>query len=563
MKQIFNLAILLLLISLYSCTEYSFPQVLAAVDSLTYTLPDSAITMLKHLETQMAREPEAVQMYCHLLRIKADDKAYRPLTSDSVILHVVQYYEKTKDKEHLMEAYFYAGRLLRELGDAPQALSYYQKAIEASKGSTDYKLISLIYSQIGALLSYQGLLDESLESFRGAYSYTVMAKDSTGMGFALRDMARAYQDKNNISYSLYYYRKAYALVHTLHHRFLMEVIQNQLASLYIQQKKYDLAKKALQPSLDRIDEHDKSAVYSIASKLYYNVGQVDSAIYYYKEILKCGNVYAKQVAYRGLAKIAMENQKPHEALANVDQYLLYTDSIQKITDTEAVRKTQAFYNYQLREKDNNRLKAANQKQRVKILVGTAISLLILISFILYRENSKRKALQLRIKLEELDEQQGKLRLTSMQMIGKNQQQAQKLQEQEERLKEMREEMKRTQEEKRLKAESDLLQSNICSFFRNSAPYLRVSTTDEQWLSLQKDIDDICDDFTGRLLALYSFNESELRICRLLKIRLLPTQIATLTSLSKSGVVSARKRMYKKVFKTDGTAEDWDTFIWNF
>ena len=110
-----------------------------------------------------------------------------------------------------MEAYYYAGRVYRDLQDVPQALDYFQRAAQASYGSTDYRLISKIYAQIGTLFSYQDIYDESLEMFKRAYPYSIMAKDSSGMVFALRDIAGSCRENNLISYSLHYYRKAYNL----------------------------------------------------------------------------------------------------------------------------------------------------------------------------------------------------------------------------------------------------------------------------------------------------------------------------------------------------------------
>ncbi len=142
MKQLVNIALFLFLFSLCACKDRPCPRILATVDSLTYVKPDSAITLLKNLKKQMSNEPEATQMYYRLLKIKANDKAYITHTSDSLILPIVKYYEEKNNKDHLMEAYYYAGRVYSDLNDAPQALAYFQKAVDASKGNTDYRVIS-------------------------------------------------------------------------------------------------------------------------------------------------------------------------------------------------------------------------------------------------------------------------------------------------------------------------------------------------------------------------------------------------------------------------------------
>ena len=577
MKRLFKFTLLLFLLSLCACKDRSYPRLLVTADSLTYCKPDSAISLLKQLGAQMNTEPETTQMYYKLLQIKANDKAYITHTSDSAILHIVRYYEKKKDKAHLMEAYYYAGRVYCDLNDAPQALEYFQKAIQASHSNTDYRLISKIYAQIGDLFSYQDIYDEALGAFRKAYPYSVMAKDSSGMVFALRDIAGAYRDNKLIPYSLHYYQKAFNLAQTIHNQFLMDLIQNQMASLYIQQKKYDLARKALHPSLNNIQGHNKSGIYSIASKLYHQTGQIDSATYYYKEILSCGTIYAKQAAQRGLAEIAMQEKRPQEALEHLDCYLLCTDSIEKLHDAEAIRKAQALYNYQLREKENIRLKAENGRQRLWILYSGIALLFLFTAFILYRERSRRKSLQLKIQLEKVETLRKESYQQSQQTLEKNKEQINELAGQIKAFQEknglqvklllaQKEQIEKSnalikaRQEKQKTEEAAFYESEIYIYFRDSLHETHPKITQEQWKTLQTAINNVYTDFTQRLLRLHSFNEFELHICLLLKIHFPTTSIANFTAHTKSAVVSARKRMFEKVFLKAGKPEEWDAFV---
>ena len=140
------LIIILLPLYFLSCDSKSYPHVLQLADSLANTCPDSAIALLEQFKDSASQESKETQMYYQLLTIKARDKAYITHTSDSLILEVLHYYEKKKDKKHLPEAYYYAGRIYRDLGDAPQALDYFFKAIDASSACMNYRLTSRIYS---------------------------------------------------------------------------------------------------------------------------------------------------------------------------------------------------------------------------------------------------------------------------------------------------------------------------------------------------------------------------------------------------------------------------------
>jgi hypothetical protein len=47
---------------------------------------------------------------------------------------------------------------------------------------------------------------------------------------------------------------------------------------------------------------------------------------------------------------------------------------------------------------------------------------------------------------------------------------------------------------------------------------------------------------------------------LIKARIQPKDIATLTAHSKESVASTRSRLYQKVFGRKGSSKDWDDFI---
>ena len=204
-----SLLLICVLLCFCHCGHKPYPQSLMMADSLASACPDSAVSLLKSIAGTMQDEPEATRMYYRLLCIKANDKAYIEHTSDSLILPVLHYYLEKDDERHLPEAYYYAGRVYRDLGDAPQALEYFEKALEALPEEGKYPLKGKIYSQMGMLFLYQGLYNEALDVFKKRHICNVELKDSVGMVYTLRDMADAYRNINKEDSSIYYYREAY------------------------------------------------------------------------------------------------------------------------------------------------------------------------------------------------------------------------------------------------------------------------------------------------------------------------------------------------------------------
>ena len=164
-RHLIYIVLLFCLASVCSChRRYQYPAVLQAADSLCVANPDSAVSLLKSIADDMTQADEHVQMRYRLLTIKANDKAYIPHTSDSLILSLVDYYKYGGDKVYLGEAYYYAGSTYRDLGDAPRALDYYQQALDAMPGDENLKVKSKVYAQMGELFRYQKLYNEYMSS---------------------------------------------------------------------------------------------------------------------------------------------------------------------------------------------------------------------------------------------------------------------------------------------------------------------------------------------------------------------------------------------------------------
>lgn len=571
-----------LLLCFCACGRKPYPQSLIVADSLASVQPDSAIALLNTMKDSMKAESESTQMYYQLLCIKANDKAYIRHTSDSLILSVLHYYIKKDDKRHLPEAYYYAGRVYRDLEDAPQALDYFEKALEVSPKDANYLLKSKIYSQMGTLFLYQKTYDEALKMFKEAQKCDIALKDSIGMIFNLKDIADAYRciDKNDSS--LYYFRKAYDLANIHKDYELMALVQSQIASLYTELGKYDLAQQALQPSLDSLNIPSKSGIFSIASELYNKIGLIDSAIYYYKELLQCGTIYAKQSAHEGLAQIAINRSNPQEALLQLRQYIQCTDSIHKITDTETIRRLNSLYNYQLREKANNQLTAENKQKQNLIIIISLISLFIFVLLFAYLQYARRKNLQLRNQLEKLEQLKDEQYRKSDRFIEENKQKIEELEQKLQEANQANYALKTQLEEqiemtlcvnkqaeielaRRKQANTILLESEIYKYIQKQLSTTKVSKkliSNNDWKELEETINATYKGFTENLRKLCELNDHEYHVCLLIKINKSPMDIAKLTAHSKEAITSTRRRLYEKVFCKKGSPKDWDDFIFS-
>ena len=579
--------ILLFIIQLcfWACDNKPYSHLMSMADSLTNTNPDSAVIYLNKLKDHIETAPRSVQMYYQLLCIKANDRAYIPHSSDSIILPILNYYKQTDDL-HLPETYYYAGRIYRDLGDAPQALDYFNNTLDALPSSSDsYSLKSKVYSQIGTLFLYQDIYDEALKMFQEACHYDLLLEDSVGMSYDLRDMATSYRCLNQIDSAIYYYGKANDLALALHQQRFVSMIQSQMAGLYIQLKKYDLAKQFLQSSLSYQHKADKSGIFSVAAKYYHQLGTKDSAVYYYTQLLDFGTIYAKQAAHWGLAELAIDNNHEQDAIPHLRAYMQCVDSIRKITDREAIRQMRSVYNYKLREKEIAHLKSKNEQ--TKLIIISLLSLCAILASITfaYIQYFKLKQLQLTIRLKKIKRLKDKLYSRSVQFIEENKRKIEELEIMERKFLEvdqinttLKEQLNAQKEliiytNKQIKLDLNRREQSQAVLFKSEI-YLHIQRqlkindrskrmlSDEDWKELEKLVNSTYNGFKENLYDIYNLSLFEYRVCLLIKINIQPIDIGKLTEHSKESISSTRRRLYEKVFHIKGAPKDWDDFIYS-
>ena len=177
-------SIFILLLS--ACGGFDYRPELLSIDKLSSDNPKRAIKQLDSLKAEMQTAPEHDQMYYQLLRIKATDKAYIAHTSADEILKLVDYYESaSSDKPLLPQTYYYAASVFRDLNDAPQALEYFQKALDALPKDADVTLKSNIYNQSAHLFLHQTLFREALKMFKQSYLCDSIINDTSAMVYSL------------------------------------------------------------------------------------------------------------------------------------------------------------------------------------------------------------------------------------------------------------------------------------------------------------------------------------------------------------------------------------------
>ena len=552
-----------------------YPPTMVEAARLSEHEAGRALPLLEALADSLDRLDEEGRVYYDLLRLRVNDKLNVRATSDTLIRRITAFYEAYGDPDKLMLAYYYRGRVCADLNDALQAVEYYRKAIAASKETKQYLLLSKIYSQMGETLEYQNMYEEAIPAYRKAYEYTLLSGDSVTLSMPLRDIAGAYSQLGEKDSTLAYYQKAYAVALETRNRKRELGILVEMSAVYQDLGDYEKVFEILYPSFQDSTGRNMSPTYYGLGKNYLLTGRLDSAAYWLNRVRLDGDIYKRAEVYDLLGQVEKGRGNYGRSAYYFDLYRQCQDSIIKVDQSEEIRRIKALYDYNLRERENQRLALANERKQAaiyRILTGGFL-ILLLLAFRLVLSERKKKHLDCQVermkraqqeqyqqsaaylednrrKIEALEEA---LRKAELEATSSEKQDLialdKKVLEATSRTVELRQEQRRRKDER----------------LTGSAIYIKFHTRMDQvdeadWEILRHEIDALYD-MTNRLLALNpKLSEMELRICYLSKIRLKVMDMAALLCRTAPAISNARKRLYLKLSGKAGRPDDLVRFI---
>ena len=579
MRQLLRLFIpLWLVLYLLGCGKpkpSSYPPTMVEAARLSEHEAARALPLLEALADSLDRLDEEGRVYYDLLRLRVNDKLNVRATSDTLIRRITAFYEAYGDPDKLMLAYYYRGRVCADLNDALQAVEYYRKAIAASKETKQYLLLSNIYSQMGEILEYQNMYEEAIPAYQKSYEYTLLSGDSVTLSMPIRDIAGAYYELGQMDSALVYYQKAYKTALETRNRKRELGILVEMSAVYQDLGDYEEVFEILYPSFQDSAGRNMSPTYYSLGKNYLLTGRLDSAAYWLNRVRLDGDIYKRAEVYDLLGRIEKGRGNYERSAHYFDLYRQCQDSIVKVDQSEQIRRIKALYDYNLRERENQRLTLANERKQAaiyRILTGGFL-ILFLLAFRLVLSERKKKHLDCQV--ERMKRAQQEQYRQSEAYLKENRRKIEAL---EEALREAESEAVSSKKQdlmalnkKALEATNQAVELSreqrklMDENLTGSAIYIKFHTHLEQvdeadWEILRHEIDELYN-MTNRLLALNpKLSEMELRICYLSKIRLKVMDMATLLCRTAPAISNARKRLYLKLSGKAGRPDELDRFI---
>ena len=578
MKHLLPIILSILLLSACGESERVQFEKLTQIDSIAEVNADSAITLLNAFNRDSLSGNDN-KFYFDLLKIRTCDKAYIAHTSDSAILSVINYFENHDFNNLLPVAYYYGGRVYSDLGDAPLALEYFQKALSCENINSHTEVVT--YSQMAGIYHKQKVYDLAIPTYKKAIELNAKNNNSLGIIYNTRSMGDIYSKLNNNDSAIILYSNAVTLAQKEKYTNLASSINLSLAELHLFNHEYSKAYYHLNSMKNFLPKEDSISEANTYAHLHYRLNNIDSTIFYCKKLIKSKNLNTQLNGYNILVNLHIHNNRINKAYDAMIMSTKLSDSIRKLQTPQEIRQLSSIYNYQIRERENNKLKQEAQEYEIKIiyLCSSIIVVIIIALFIIYITRKRKRIIKLKLQNVELllkqsnefsenaiAENNQKIAQLESQISSincENQSLIQELENQKKLLVLSNEKAiiyKKQKDNAILTFNNDDFVKEIRQRLKNFSDSKNI-LSEKEWTILYEKISVLFPSFVNTMQNLpFKISSYEFRVSMLIKTKFAPKEIARLTNHSESSVSLTRARLYKKLTNDNGKASDWDKFI---
>jgi len=536
---------------------------LAAVDSIVDSRYDSALTVLRGMDTLQMRRSD--RMYLELLRAKAMNKASVPFTSDSVMRRVARYYDRHGSPNQRLLAHYLLGCVYRDLRSAPRALEEYQRAValaDTTRADCDLPTLMRVHSQMSNLYMLMRLSEHALKED------SIASQICQRMG----DIQSALSFKQDVCTVLYQegkYEESIQAAQALYDEYMSHGLKDNAVLVYIHAVRSCIALKDYPKAKYYLDNYEQSAhirgdsrnisggqapYYICRGNCFLGLGMPDSAEISFRKATKdMHNMQNESTIYNGLLRTFILKRETDSICKYAD---LANDCIMQdfnTTEADATIRAKSLYDYGVEQKI-----AREQDRRATRWKNIAI-LLIAFAIVMGYYFGRKKAYshhllqELKHRTEDLDALKQKEATTAEETV-QHEQQIQQLMGQIDFLShEIQKTQPVTDEEKiPLGATAIVARFRRCLVSRNEKPLENAD-----WQILAETTYKCSPAFCAIMKGTKKLNMNELRLCQLILCGFEPFQIDDLLGMKHSYSSKTRQRLHQKVFGTEGTAADFD------
>ena len=455
------------------------------------------------------------RMLQQLEQLEQQNRSGQPMLNDSLAEDLVSYFDRHGSANDRMRSRYILGRTYYCLGELPRALELYNEAADCADTTSadcDFAKLSRVYAQRAAIFHSQVQPRSQLVDLRIAEYFAKKGKDTLMAIECYAQQADAYDYLHFDDSVIIVKEIAARLFESINRKDRSSQTLSTIIIALTRNNELDKARKYLN-EYERFSEFfdkdgnigkGREVYYYIKGNYYLATHQLDSAEYLFRKELRDGKDINNQIAGNKGLQLVYEQRRIPDSIAKYAK-LSYelNDSAYSLSEMQNIQKFQASYNY-------NHIKYKAEKKELEAQRAWFIVALASILFIVVCIYFGRKYLGLRNMA--LDHRLRKADIT-----------------------------------RKLKK------------LANSNPP-QYPTLDD-WDQLRALVEREIPSFRKALkVDELSLTEWDYDICLMIRVHLLPIEIAKLKQCSPSTVTKTRKRLLRLIFGEEGSSDDFDDEI---
>ncbi len=350
------------------------------IDNLCDIEPEQAILALDSLDRSTLSESDRHRF--DLLTIKSRDKAYVCHTSDSLILDVIDYYDKHRGEGLYPEALYYGGRVYSDIGDLPTALEFFQKSLDEIPDDEDnLKFRGAVLNQTGRLLQDLQLYSVAIEYLDKSLQIdSIINGKPYNAAFTHSHLALSHRAQNNFKLARKHIDEAVKISSSLDEADKLTILSEYAYMLY-REGKIDSALTVIRPLPTSVDSLTLPFCLAVAANIYREAGVPDSAYMYARKLTKLINPRNKKTGYNVIFSDELKGFVPKDTLLKLmPEYMQSVEDYLDTHEAEQVIIQNSRYNYSKHEKE--RMQAEKELHKYQIMVWIAVAVVVLLLFII-------------------------------------------------------------------------------------------------------------------------------------------------------------------------------------
>ena len=378
-----------------ACSDQRYVAMLDRAETLMMNAPDTALALLDSVNSRRLYRGDKARYA--LLRSQALDKNYIDVTNDSLINIAVDYYAHSGNIRYRGMAYYYKARVCYNNGEYEQATEFLIMAEEALLNTTEYNTTALTYVLLSEIYIEQYRLDDAIDLINRSRHYYKLCNNRKNIVYNHLRLSKVLMIEHPADSVLCHLDSARFIAQQLNNEELLFMVENYRASFYDYIKEYDLAKATLYNAFKRYSAHTPNAKdYFLMSRIYYNTGQLDSALYildtYYAPL--CQTHSDKETLSLFRSSIYSDMTDYTNAYKHLYNYMYSITESGLLQQDKSINELEKKYRTELLREKSQSLATRNTLLSVISLLVALVATLFIYLYIRQRQLRKAQYIQL-------------------------------------------------------------------------------------------------------------------------------------------------------------------------